>query len=300
MYACITKIGRGFFEVACEQENRHPILATHPYRSAISELVCASAVGPRVLHRSEPLGRHRIGTMFDYAQGNRDTCYHEAAHAVFVHHCPHLELRYVEVNLEPRDGRQDIAFYSGTRTFPSVQQAMDYAVGSLVGEYAVYRARSDNERTGYKSFEVFVEDADPDGEFRDLDEYDYNLMELYMERLQCLRHLEEERERYEPEFSIDDREALIDLRFVTRQARMSVESSPSLESLEQFQEDKDLLRWRELRSCYSDAAQKAFGFLDERWAEINAVAEPLMEVGRLEGSEVCHIIESLREEKEDI
>ena len=237
--------------------------------------------------------------MFDYAQGNRDTCYHEAAHAVFVHHCPHLELRYVEVNLEPRDGRQDIAFYSGTRTFPSVQQAMDYAVGSLVGEYAVYRARSDDERTGYKSFEDFMEDADPDGEFRDLDEYE-NSAQVLIERRWYLTNEEEKWNWDEPEFLNDDRKVLIELRFVTYQARESVESSPSLESLEQFQDGKDLLRWRELRSCYTDAAQRAFGFLDEQWAEISAVAERLMAVGHLDGSAVCRIVESVREEKDDI
>src|SRR5215218_2908743 len=296
MYACVLEIGRGFFEVACEQENRYPISATHPYSWASSELVCASVARSRVLRRSEPLGRHRKGTMFDYARMDRETCYHEAAHAVFVHHCPHLELRYVEVNLEPGDGRQDITFYSGTRPFPSVQQAMDYAVGSLVGEYAVYRARSDDERTGYKSFEDFMEDADPDSEFRDLNEYE-NSSQVLIERRLYLRNAEEEWKWYDPELSNDDTTALIELRFVTYRARESVEASTSLESLEQFQDGKDLLRWKELRSCYTDAAQRAFGFLDERWPEISVVAERLMEVGHLDGSEVCRIIESLREEK---
>ena len=92
----------------------------------------------------------------------------------------------------------------------------------------------------------------------------------------------------------------IELRLVTYLARMSVEASSSLESLRQFSDYKDLLRWRELRSCYTDAGQRAFSFLDERWPEISAVAERLMEVGHLDGSEVCRIIESLREEKDDI
>jgi hypothetical protein len=118
--------------------------------------------------------------MFDYARMARETCYHEAAHAVFVHHCPHLELRYVEVSLKREDDRQDITSYSGTSAMPWVREAMDYAVLTLVGEYAVYRARPDDKRTGHKSFENFMEDADPDGVFRDLDEYDYNLNELYI------------------------------------------------------------------------------------------------------------------------
>ena len=33
----------------------------------------------------------------------RDSCYHEAAHAMFMLHLD-LQLRYVEVNLGPEDG----------------------------------------------------------------------------------------------------------------------------------------------------------------------------------------------------
>ena len=39
--------------------------------------------------------------MFDRAEIARETCYHEAAHAVFVHHHPDLQLRYVEVETVP-------------------------------------------------------------------------------------------------------------------------------------------------------------------------------------------------------
>jgi hypothetical protein len=226
--------------------------------------------------------------MFDYAEMARDTCYHEAAHAVFVHHHSGLQLRYVEVNLEPEDSRQDITFYSGTHTYPAVWQAMDYAVLGLVGEYAVYRARPDDKRTGYKSFEEFMEDADPEGMFRDLNEYG-NPDELYTERLRYLKN-EEEWKWYRLDYFGDEMSVLVDLRLVTSLARKIVEGSPSPQ---QIPGGKDLLRWRELRSCYMDAAQRAFRFLDERWPEINAVAERLMEVGHLDGSEVCRIIESV-------
>jgi hypothetical protein len=233
--------------------------------------------------------------MFDYVEMARDTCYHEAAHAVFVHHQPGLQLRYVEVHLEPEDGRQDFTFFSGTRTFPDTREAMDYAVLGLVGEYAVYRARPDDKRTGYKSFEEFMEDADPEDVFRDLNEYD-NLHQLYIERLRYLRN-EEEWERYQLDYSGDKMDALVDLRLVTGLARSIVEEWPSLE---QIPGGQDFLRWRELRSCYADATQRAFEFLDKRWPEINAVAERLMEVGHLDGSEVCRIVESVSEEKNDI
>jgi hypothetical protein len=114
-----------------------------------------------------------------------------------------------------------------------------------------------------------------------------------------LRYLnnEEEREWYGPEYFGDDSFVLIELRLVTYLARTIEEVSSSLE---QFQDGKDLLRWRELRSCYTDACQRAFGFLDERWSEIKAVAERLMEVGCLDGSEVYRIVESLRKKKDDI
>jgi hypothetical protein len=214
---------------------------------------------------------------------------------VFVHHHPDLQLRYVEVKLERGDGRQDFTSYSDARAYPDVRQAMDYAVLSLVGEYAVYRASPDDERTGYKSFEKFMEDADPENVFRDLNEYG-NLGELYIERLRYYNN-EEEWERYRFDYSGDDMDALVDLRLVTSLARMILEESPSPE---QISGGKDFRRWRELRSCYTDATQRAFRFLDERWPEINAVAERLTEVGYLDDSEVCRIIASVREEKDEI
>jgi hypothetical protein len=172
---------------------------------------------------------------------------------------------------------------------------MDYAVLSLVGEYAIYRARPNDKRTGYKSFEEFMEDADPEGVFRDLNEHG-SPGQLYRERLRYLKN-EGEWKWYRVEYSGDDMDALVDLRLVTSLARVIVEGSPSPE---QISGGKDFLRWRELRSCYTDAAQMAFRFLDERWTEINTVAKRLMEVGHLDGSEVSRIVESVREEKDDI
>jgi hypothetical protein len=233
--------------------------------------------------------------MFDYAEMARDSCYHEAAHAVFVHHHPDLLLRYVEVNLEPEDGRQNITFHSGTLAFPNEWQAMDYAVLSLVGVYADYRARPGDKRTGYTSFEEFIENADPEGMFRDLNEYG-NLGQLYTERLSYLNY-EGDWEWYRTEYSADHMDALANLRLVSSLARMIVERSPSPE---QISGGEDFLRWRELRSCYTDAAKRAFRFLDEWWPEIKAVAERLMEVGHLDESDVSRIVESVREEKDDI
>ena len=48
----------------------------------------------------------------------RDTCYHEAAHSVFVHHHPDFALRYVEVDLKGDGTRQDITWYSGHPLMP--------------------------------------------------------------------------------------------------------------------------------------------------------------------------------------
>ena len=214
---------------------------------------------------------------------------------MFVLPHPYLQLRYVEVNFEPEDGRQDITYYSGIRTIPNVREGMDYVVLRLVGEYAVYRARPDDKRTGNKSFEEFMENADPEGMFRDLNEYD-NPFQLYTERSRYFNN-KEEWEWYRDEYPGDDMDALVDLRLVSSLARMIVEQSHSPEKMWGA---KDLLRWRDLRSCYTDAAQRAFRFLDEQWPEINAVAERLMEVGHLDGSEVSRIVESVGEDKDDI
>jgi len=59
-----------------------------------------------------------------------------------------------------------------------------------------------------------------------------------------------------------------------------------------------MLRWSDLRICYEDASQGAFRFLDERWAEIDAVAKRLMQTGHLDDSEVARAVEAVREEKE--
>jgi len=61
---------------------------------------------------------------------------------------------------------------------------------------------------------------------------------------------------------------------------------------------EDMLRWSDLRICYEDASQGAFRFLDERWAEIDAVAKRLMQTGHLDDSEVARAVEAVREEKE--
>jgi hypothetical protein len=44
MYACVPETRRGFFEVACDQEYRHLIFVTHPYRSSIRRLIWACTV----------------------------------------------------------------------------------------------------------------------------------------------------------------------------------------------------------------------------------------------------------------
>jgi hypothetical protein len=228
--------------------------------------------------------------MFDYAEMARDTCYHEAAHAVFVHHHPDLQLRYVEVNLEPEDGRQDIAYYSGTRTLPDVRQAMDYAVLSLVGEYAVYRSRPEDERTGYKSLAEFTEDAYPEEMLPGLDEHD-GPASLYEERLHFMKREGEWKWYCEDYDAGDELSALVNLRLVVSLARLIVETSPS--AARQVKGYEDFIKWSTLQGCYTDAAQRAFRFIDERWTEISAVAKRLMENGRLEGSDVARIIESL-------
>ena len=98
----------------------------------------------------------------------RGTCYHEAAHAVFVHHYEDFVLRDVEVNPKGDGTRQDITRYSGHPSLPSPQQAKDLATMYLAGEYAVYRGCFGDERGGYEPFEEFAEDADPEGSLRDL------------------------------------------------------------------------------------------------------------------------------------
>jgi hypothetical protein len=223
----------------------------------------------------------------------RGTCYHEAAHAVFVHHHEDFELRYVEVDLRGDGTAQDMTRHSGHPVMPSLPQAKDLAVMCLAGEYAVYRERSSEGRRGYEPYEDFVEDADPERRFRDLGDYG-NPGELLKEYADFSRG-EGEWEEYREEYGGDGMEALVNLRVVTSYAQMFVERVPSPE---QAPGGKDMLRWSDLRNCYEDASRGAFRFLDERWVEIDAVAERLMRAGHLDGGEVARIVEAVWKKKE--
>jgi hypothetical protein len=223
-----------------------------------------------------------------WAEMARNTCYHEAAHAVFVHHHENFELRYVEADLKGDGTGQDITWYSGHPLAPSLQQAKDLAVMCLAGEYAVHRGLVGDGRSGYEPFEEFVEDADPEHRFRDVADYD-NPAELVKEYADYT--LEKgEWEEYREEYGGDGMDALVNLRVATSYARMFVEK---VHSPEQAPGSKDMLRWSDLRTCYEDASRGAFRFLDERWAEIDAVAKRLMQAGHLDGSEVARILESV-------
>jgi hypothetical protein len=70
-------------------------------------------------------------------------------------------------------------------------------------------------------------------------------------------------------------------------------------SPEELPGGKDMLRWCDLRNCYEDASQEAFRFLDERWAEIDAVANRLMQTGHLDGNAVARFVEAVDEAKND-
>jgi hypothetical protein len=67
----------------------------------------------------------------------------------------------------------------------------------------------------------------------------------------------------------------------------------------QLPEYRDMLRWRDLRSCYEDATQAAFSFIDDLWPEIEAVAEALHSKGRLSAVEVAAIIERVKQGEEE-
>jgi hypothetical protein len=54
-----------------------------------------------------------------------------------------------------------------------------------------------------------------------------------------------------------------------------------------------------LRSCYEDATQAAFSFLDDLWPEIEAVAEALHLKGKLLAVEVAAIIERVKQGEEE-
>lgn len=223
----------------------------------------------------------------------RGTCYHEAAHAVFVHHHEDFELRYVEVDLRGDGTAQDMTRYSGHSMMPSLPQARSLAVMCLAGEYAVYCERSSEGRRGYEPYEDFVEDADPEHRFRDVADYD-NPAELVKEYADYTLEKGEWGE-YREEYGGDGMDALVNLRVVTSYARMFVEKVPSPE---QVPGGKDMLQWSDLRNCYEDASREGFQFLDERWAEINAVAKRLMRAGHLDSSEVARIVEALGKKKE--
>jgi hypothetical protein len=220
----------------------------------------------------------------------QDTCFHEAAHAVFVHHHKDFELRYVEVDVKGDGTRQNITWYSGHPLVPDLHAAKDLAVMYLAGEYAVYRGRFGDERRGYEPFEEFMEQADPEHRFRDLGGYD-NLGRLLTEYANYHRGEGEWRE-YREEYGGDGMDALVNLRVVASHASLFVEGMPSPE---QVPGGENMLRWRDLRNCYEDASREAFRFLAERWAEIDAIAKRLMQTGHLDSSEVARTVEAIRE-----
>lgn len=221
----------------------------------------------------------------------RLACYHEAAHAVFVHDHPEMSLRYVEASLGPGDERQDITCHSVPRVSYSPHQPMGFAVFSLVARYAEFRALApDDGRTGYMPFEEFMENADPDAMFPGLDEYG-NPLQLLEERSRYVTR-EEEWGWYRDDYGGDDMDTLVQLRVAAGLARAFAGAAPSPE---QLPGGTDWLRWRDLRTCYEDANQAASQFVGARWAEISMVAGRLMQAGHLDGSEVAHIIEEVRE-----
>ncbi len=224
----------------------------------------------------------------------RDTCYHEAAHSVFVHHHSDFGLRYVEVDLKGDGSRQDITGYSGHPLMPNLRQAKDLAVMCLAGEYAVWRGRFGHKRGGYEPFERFAEDADPERRLRDLGDYD-DLGRLLQGYADYYRGEGGWRE-YREEYGGDGADALVNLCVVASHARMFAQQVPSPEEVPG---GNDMLRWCDLRNCYEDASHEAFRFLDERWAEIDALAKRLMQMGHLDGSEVARLVEGVDEAKND-
>ena len=164
----------------------------------------------------------------------------------------------------------------------------------LVREYAVWRGRLGDERRGYEPFEEFVEDADPECRLRDLGDYDDlgRLLKEYADYFQA----EEGWREYREEYGGDSADALLNLCIMASYARSLVRKGSSPEELPG---GKDMLRWCDLRNCYEDASQEAFRFLDERWAEIDAVANRLMQTGHLDGNAVAHFVEAVDEAKND-
>jgi hypothetical protein len=230
----------------------------------------------------------------NYTDQTWHTCYHEAAHAVYATCHPVLELRDVEVSLEPGDGRWDITRFSGVPLFLDSYGAMGMAVLAFVGEYAVYRAFPDDPRTGYMPFEEFMYCADPEEEFDALDEYDNPFM-LLEERSRYLKGEGECDSLYDG----DDRDALVDLRLAAGLARTFVDQVPELQIPEhQIPYYQDMLRWRDLPSCYEDATQAAFDFIDNLWPEIEAVAEALHSKGKLSGPEFVAVIDRVKRGEE--
>ena len=175
---------------------------------------------------------------------------------------------------------------------PDLPQAKDRAVMCLAGEYAVWCVRFGDERGGYEPFERFAEDADPERRFRDLGDYE-NLGRLLEEYADYSREEGEWRECREV-YGGNSMDALANLRVVASYARTFAQQVPSLE---QVPGGKDMLRWSDLRKCYEDASQEAFRFLEERWAEIDAVANRLVQTAHLDGSEIAGIVHAVREEK---
>jgi hypothetical protein len=90
-----------------------------------------------------------------------DTCYHEAAHAVFDYHA-RLTIRHVYVTEEG-----DAMCVSAVPVNPYPWQAMDHAVGLFAGEIAVYRRRGC--QRPFVPFDEFVSDEDAYEELAELE-----------------------------------------------------------------------------------------------------------------------------------
>jgi hypothetical protein len=90
-----------------------------------------------------------------------DTCYHEAAHAVFDYHA-RLPIRQVFVTEE-----LDAMCVSGVPVNPHPWQAMEQSVGLFAGEIAVHRRRGWQKLP--RTFDVFVSDEDAYEELAELE-----------------------------------------------------------------------------------------------------------------------------------
>lgn len=198
-----------------------------------------------------------------------DTCYHEAAHAVFAYHAG-LTIRRVYVT-EELDGE----CVSAHPVEPLPWQGIPLAAGCLAGEYAVCHRHGKDIK--HKPFDEQVEYAM--WAEKEAEEFD-DKEALDCDDVRALRVLQRVAESPQTKAAMRQLEQQIEQQ---RNAELPARAPPS----------PSIPPWEDVEKSYKLACEEAARNIELWWNEIQAVAEKLVEVGSLDGDECVKLLEAV-------